>query len=49
MEMIDILNKLREYEKAGHQVGDAIKGAEMTQPLAVSKADKMLNTPAYQK
>ena len=49
MEMIDILNKLREYEKAGHQVGDAIKGAEMTQPLAVSKADKMLNTLAYQK
>ena len=49
MEMIDILNKLREYEKAGHQVGDAIKGAEMTQPLAVSKADQMLNTPAYQK
>ena len=49
MEMIDILNKLREYEKAGHSVGDAIKGAEMTQPLAVSKADKMLNTPAYQK
>ena len=47
--MIDILNKLREYEKAGHQVGDAIKGAEMTQPLEVSKADKMLNTPAYQK
>ena len=29
--MIDILNKLREYEKAGHSVSDAIKGAEMTQ------------------
>jgi len=32
MEMIDILAKLREYEKAGHNVADAVKGAEMTQP-----------------
>jgi len=33
MEFVDILAKLREYEKAGHSVGDAIKGAEMTQPV----------------
>ena len=33
MEMIDILNKLREYEKAGHGVADAIKSTEMTQPV----------------
>jgi len=32
MEFVDILAKLREYEKQGHSVGDAIKGAEMTQP-----------------
>ena len=32
MDMIDILAKLREYEKAGHNVADAVKGAEMTQP-----------------
>ena len=32
MDMIDILAKLREYEKAGHSVADAVKGAEMTQP-----------------
>ena len=31
MDMIDILAKLREYEKAGHNVADAVKGAEMTQ------------------
>ena len=31
--MIDILNKLREYEKAGHGVADAIKSTEMTQPV----------------
>jgi hypothetical protein len=32
MEMIDILAKLREYERAGQSVGDAIKSTEMTQP-----------------
>jgi len=32
MDMIDILAKLREYEKAGHSVADAVKSAEMTQP-----------------
>ena len=31
-EMIDILNKLREYEAQGQAVGDAIKSTEMTQP-----------------
>ena len=31
MEMIDILAKLREYERAGQSVGDAIKSTEMTQ------------------
>ena len=30
-EMIDILNKLREYETQGHEVSDAIKSTEMTQ------------------
>ena len=30
-EMIDILNKLREYEKRGAEVSDAIKSTEMTQ------------------
>jgi len=30
-EMIDILNKLREYEAQGQAVGDAIKSTEMTQ------------------
>ena len=28
MEMIDILAKLREYERAGQSVGDAIKSTE---------------------
>ena len=32
MEMIDILQKLREYEEAGHSVGDAIKNVEKTNP-----------------
>tara|TARA_B100000424_G_scaffold246974_1_gene219031 strand:+ start:419 stop:1432 length:1014 start_codon:yes stop_codon:yes gene_type:complete len=31
-EMIDILNKLREYEAQGQSVQDAIKSTEMTQP-----------------
>jgi hypothetical protein len=30
-EMIDILNKLREYQEQGHEVSDAIKSTEMTQ------------------
>ena len=30
-DMIDILNKLREYEKQGHEVSDAIKSTQMTQ------------------
>jgi hypothetical protein len=32
MEMIDILQKLKEYQEAGHNVSDAIKSTEMTQP-----------------
>ena len=32
MEMIDILQKLREYEEAGHSVGDAIRNVEKTNP-----------------
>jgi hypothetical protein len=37
MEMIDILNKLREFEQAGHSVGDAINNVERTNP--VTEAD----------
>ena len=32
MEMIDILQKLREYQEAGHNVGDAINNVERTNP-----------------
>jgi hypothetical protein len=33
MEMIDILQKLREYEEKGHNVGDAINNVERTNPV----------------
>lgn len=32
MEMIDILQKLREYQEAGHDVGDAVANVEKTNP-----------------
>ena len=48
MEMIDILQKLREYQEAGHSVGDAIDNVERTNPtnegefkkIATDKAEK---------
>jgi hypothetical protein len=33
MEMIDILQKLREYQEAGHNVSDAINNVEKTNPV----------------
>jgi hypothetical protein len=48
MEMIDILQKLREYEEKGHNVSDAINNVERTNPtnegefkkIATDKAEK---------
>lgn len=40
--MIDILQKLREYEEKGHNVGDAIKNVEKTNPAQTEGAVKSM-------
>jgi hypothetical protein len=42
MEMIDILQKLREYEEAGHNMGDAINNVERTNPAQTEGAVKAM-------
>jgi hypothetical protein len=37
MEMIDILQKLREYQEAGHDIGDAVENVERTNPKTVDE------------
>lgn len=40
MEMIDILQKLREYQEAGHKIDDAIANVEKTNPTLDEDANK---------
>ena len=37
MEMIDILQKLREYQEAGHEIGDAVENVQRTNPKTVDE------------
>jgi hypothetical protein len=37
MEMIDILQKLREYQEAGHDIGDAVENVQRTNPAKVDE------------
>jgi len=49
MEMIDILQKLREYEEKGHNVGDAIANVEKTNPVQEEGYYKEIDTVKKEK